>query len=332
MVLKKRLLALALVGAMVCGSSITALAEDINGATGAGATTGHLDTDVVQEVLPTSSVDGKFAFTIDPENILASADFFTDGTTAVGSTFKNDDLVYFPQATSGAYASSSQAVNIAAKNYIAADVSVNAKLGAAPTGKTLIPMAASEEERAAATEATLLLTVKVGTKTGAIVPGENGVTVTDTIAAQNAKFDTKWDADASEYKVVPKSDATFTGLDVQLIGKMKGGTVASTVVAPTVTLTWTVAKHNDAPTASATSIADNGSVDITLPTGITISEIQKTKADGTYNTLPTEFYTLTDITGGKKLTLKDVKATYAAATKIKVVFSTGDPIILDVTE
>ncbi len=89
---------------------------------------------------------------------------------------------------------------------------------------------------------------------------------------------------------------------------------------------------NAAPTVSAESIVAGGEgVEIHLPAGVTISEIQKKKSDGTYNTLPTDLYTLEDIDGGKKLTVKaSIKTQFAAATSIKIVFSSGDPITLDV--
>lgn len=86
------------------------------------------------------------------------------------------------------------------------------------------------------------------------------------------------------------------------------------------------------PTASVSSVAaTGGDVTITLPAGITITGIEKLKGDGSYNTLPEDHYTLTDVEGGKKLTVKaSLKQTYAAANSIKVVFSKGDPIIIDI--
>ncbi len=86
------------------------------------------------------------------------------------------------------------------------------------------------------------------------------------------------------------------------------------------------------PSVSANTVAVGGSVDITLPEGVTITAVQKTKADGTYNAIPEDYYTLEDITGGKKLTIADnYLATYAAGTSVKIVFSEGDPITITVT-
>lgn len=332
MVLKKRLLALTLVGAMVLGSSITAFAEDATSATGTGVNTGHLNTEIVTAVLPTSeSVATIFNFTIDPEDILASADKFTDGTTAAGAAFKNADLVYFKQANGAekTYASSSQTVKVSAQNYIDADVSVAATIAAPAEGKTIIPMAESAEAFAEATEATLLLQLKVGDSTGVIT--KDGATVTDTIDAQPTKFDTTYDGAGKPYKLVAKDNQTWDGKDVQLIGKVKKGTVTDAIVAPNVTLTWTVAKHNDAPTASATSITPTSDVTFTIPSGVTITSVTKKKGDGTFNTLPEAYYTLTDVSGGKKLSITaSLLSDFVAATQIKVTFSDQTVITLSV--
>ena len=264
MVLKKKVLALVLIGVMVCGSSITALADDpVTGATGAGTNTGHLDTDIYDMILPTSSVDGLFAFTIDPENILANADKYTDNV-ALGDNFTaNEDLVYFPQATTGAYGSTSQAVGIKAKNYVAADVSVAVAVGSAPEGKTIIPLVASEEALEAATTPSLLLTLMVGGKSGAIVTA--GANVSDTILGQPEKFDTVYDNTAKEYKLQAKTTEglAWNGVDVKLKGKVKGGTITNTVVAPTVTLTWSIAKHVG-PTLAQTSYTKPASGDLEI--------------------------------------------------------------------
>ncbi|MCR4651625.1 MAG: InlB B-repeat-containing protein [Lachnospiraceae bacterium] len=100
----------------------------------------------------------------------------------------------------------------------------------------------------------------------------------------------------------------------------------------TVYAKWTATAIITEPTASAESVSVGGSVNILLPEGVTITGIDKKKTDGTFNALPETYYTLEDIEGGKKLTLDDdVLTTYASATIIKVNFSEGDPISLNVT-
>jgi len=87
-----------------------------------------------------------------------------------------------------------------------------------------------------------------------------------------------------------------------------------------------------APTVSANTVVVGGSIDILLPEGVTISAIEKTKADGSFNTMPADKYTLEDITNGKRLTIDSgYLAQYAAGTTIKLTFSEGDPITITVT-
>ncbi len=310
MKLGKKMMALTMAGVMVLGSTMTVMGEDASSATGAGTNTGHLDTDVVVAVLPTSdSVANIFDFTIDPEDILAKADTFTDGSTTAGASFANDDLVYFKQLDS-TYASTSQAVKIAAKNYVAADISVEVEVAAAAEGKTTIPLVADETALNAATSPALLLNLTVGTKTGAIT--SDGVKVTDKLAAQDSNFEIKRQSDGS-YKVEPKSAVNdWSGLDVQLSGKVKGGTVDSTIAAPNLTLTWTVAKHVDAYVSSTTLSVGGESVTLSLPDEVTISSVILNKGDGSTVTLAAgNTYTLS----GTTLAIKEaIVSSYSGAT------------------
>lgn len=291
----KKVVAVTMAAAMVLGSNVVVFADDATGADGDGVNTGHLNTNVVEAVLPTTTaVADVFDFTIDPEDILSKADKFTDGTTAAGASFANEDLVYFKQKTGAtkAYDSTSQAVSIQAKNYVAADVSVSVTVAEAADGKTTIPLVEDEDALDDATEPSLLLTLKVGTKTAAIT--EDGATVADTIAAQNAKFDVKRQSDGS-YKVEPKTDSgiEWSGKDVQLSGKVKGGDVDSTIAAPNVSLTWTVAAHVDSYLSGTTLTASNRSLTMSLPEGVSIASVVLTHADGSAPITLTDQYTAT---------------------------------------
>ncbi len=85
-------------------------------------------------------------------------------------------------------------------------------------------------------------------------------------------------------------------------------------------------------TTTAAAITPGGAaVEITIPAGITVSKVEKTKSDGTFNDLPAEYFTWEDTTGGKKLTLKaSFTSTFGTGKKIKISFSSGNPIVLDV--
>ncbi|MBE5843394.1 MAG: hypothetical protein E7302_04325 [Butyrivibrio sp.] len=311
----KKFLAITMAVTMMVGSSLTAFAADANGATGTGTNTGHLDTDVYTAVLPTdTAIADFFNFTIDPENILATADKFTDGSTAAGADFANKDLVYFKQASGAtkAYASTSQAAEVGAKNYADVDVSVEATIGAAADGKTIIPMVSTADELTAATTPSLFLQLKVGTKTVPVTA--TGASTVEKITGQPTNFDTKYDSASGGYKLAEKESVTWTNntAGVQLIGKVKGGEVATNVVAPIVTLTWSVGLHSDSYLSeSSVAAGADRELTMTLPDGVTVTGMTITKTAGTTATGTSGTHY---VVSGNKLTLKNVAATWASVT------------------
>jgi len=327
----KRFLAVTMAVTMVAGSSLTAFAADAEGATGTGTNTGHLDTDIFTIVYPTDTeIEGFFDFTIDPENILSSADKFTDGATAAGENFANEDLVYFKQAADAekAYASSSQAAQVGAKNYTDVDVTAVASIGDADEGKTIIPMVSSAEELEAATTPSLFLQLKVGGATAAI-SAESGATVVDTIDGQPDNFSPVYDTENDNYKLKEKEDTEWENntAGVQLIGKVKGGTIDADVVAPTVTLTWEVTKHVDSYVSSTTISGTNNSVTLTAPEGVTVSKVQCKAADGdSYADLPAARYTVTD----GSITFVSATVNAFAGGTFKIVFSDNHEDVLNI--
>lgn len=190
----------------------------------------------------------------------------------------------------------------------------------------------------AVTDPQLYLGLKVGSED--VVAIEAGKTVSKevTIAGKDSNFETT--VKDGQYVYGEVSSASGWNTTTFSITGAASKASAKDVNVPDLTVTWSWTDPEAGPeaplvpTASATSIAGvGGTVDITYPAGVTISAIQKVKADGvTYNELPAELYTLTDITNGKQLTLTDLPTAYPSATKIKIVFSEGDPIVLSVTK
>ena len=81
--------------------------------------------------------------------------------------------------------------------------------------------------------------------------------------------------------------------------------------------------------ASTYSLVGDGSVDITLPEGVTIKEVQRCKSDGTtFTAIGTTYYSLTDKDAyTKTLTLNGFAETYATCNSIKILFNGTDDII-----
>jgi len=348
----KKILAAALAATMVFGSSLTAFAEDpvtSGGSDGAGASEGHLEKEVLNVVLPTVP-DGStpFNYTMDPERLIRE----TEGAKyAEGTTFpeaEGDTGVYF-QTAEKTYANKSNVLQ--AINKSSCDVKLSVKVNTTQKSDKDIALATSST---VATEGTpnLYLGLVVGSTKTTVKAEEQ--TVDKVIAGTPGNFETTVvtnDSGVKSYAYKEKADAsTWKAMNISMEGAVSNLAIAADATAPTVNVTWAYEKattgtaaedavdYSTAPagpteaSASATSVAVGGSVNITLPEGVTISEIQKKKTDGTFNTLPTDYYTLEDITNGKKLTIKaNMLTTYTSATKIKVVLSEGDPISLDVT-
>lgn len=348
----KKILAAALAATMVFGSSISVFADDpvTSGSTdGAGASEGHLEKEVLNVVLPTVP-DGStpFNYTMDPERLIRE----TEGAKyAEGTTFpeaEGDTGVYF-QTAEKTYANKSNVLQ--AINKSSCDVKLSVKVNTTQKSDKDIALATSST---VATEGTpnLYLGLVVGSTKTTVKAEEQ--TVDKVIAGTPGNFETTVvtnDSGVKSYAYKEKADAsTWKAMNISMEGAVSNLAIAADATAPTVNVTWAYEKattgtaaedavdYSTAPagpteaSASATSVAVGGSVNITLPEGVTISEIQKKKTDGTFNTLPTDYYTLEDITNGKKLTIKaNMLTTYTSATKIKVVLSEGDPISLDVT-
>lgn len=344
----KKILAAALAATMVFGSSISVFADDpvTSGNTeGAGTSEGHVVKEVLNvdlPVIPTGSTP--FAYTMDPERLIqeTAAAKYAEGTDFPDKA--NDTGVYFLTGKNK-YENTSNKVQAVNKSSCAIKLTVKVK-ATQKTDKD-IALATSSTVASGEDDPNLYLGLVVGTSKTTVTAEEQ--TVDKIVPGVLANFETA--VVDGEYVYQEKAETTpWKAMDISMEGAVSNLAIADDTTAPTVNVTWSYEKaaadataSEDAvnatapagPTeasASATSVAVGGSVNITLPEGVTISEIQKKKTDGTFNTLPTDYYTLEDITNGKKLTIKaNMLTTYTSATKIKVVLSEGDPISLDVT-
>lgn len=350
----KKILAAALAATMVFGSSLTAFAEDpvtSGGSDGAGASEGHLEKEVLNVVLPTVP-DGStpFNYTMDPERLIRE----TEGAKyAEGTTFpeaEGDTGVYF-QTAEKTYANKSNVLQAINKSSCDVKLSVTVK-----TTQNTAKDIALATTSAVATEGTpnLYLGLAVGTTKTPVTASAQ--TVDKVIAGTPGNFETTVvtnDSGVKSYAYQEKADATtWKAMNISMEGAVSNLAIAADATAPTVNVTWAYAKattedgtaaedavdYSTAPaapteaSASANSVVVGGNVNILLPEGVTITGLQKKKADGTYNTLPAEYYTLEDITNGKKLTIEsNLLTNLPAATSIKVMLSEGDPITLSVT-
>lgn len=168
----------------------------------------------------------------------------SDGTTA--GTLANGDTVTVSGAVaagSGSYSNSSDPVKFEGKNSVDVDVTVAATVAA---GSNDIVLVEDEEALAAATTPALLMTMKVGANSKAIIPA--GTSAKTKIAGVADNFEVTVDS-SNNYKYAAKSSPVkaWDATSLQLVGKTNQKDVSdATLTVPTITLTWTITKADPA--------------------------------------------------------------------------------------
>lgn len=338
----KRFAALTMAATMAVGSGLTAMAAETadtpasgtGGATGTGDYEGYVEeTSVFTVDVPTdaSSTQG-FDFFVDPNNLLSQTGYASKGGQS--SEFDTNSTLFFTRTIDSTvttkYGKDSDSITFTNKSSYDVDVEVSATV----TGADGIILGAVGDDT---TDPTISLALVSGSDTQTITA--DGAKLTGTIAGVDSNFEIKWNSTDSKYEYGLKADVdndTWQTYSFNLTGACGGTwTAAQAEIEPTVNLTWKVTDPKATPsgaTTTATSITAGGAaVKITIPDGVTITTVEKTKADGSYNALPAEHFTWDDADGGKNLTLKtSFKSQFGTGKKIKISFSTGDPIILDV--
>lgn len=348
----KRFAVLAMAATMAVGSGLTAMAAETadtpapgtGGATGTGDYEGYVEeTSVFTVDVPTdaSSTQG-FNFFVDPNNLLSQTNYARI-SGAAAADFESGATLFFtrtPNATATPavvkYGKDSEKITLTNKS----SYEVNVEVSATVTGADKFTLGEiSTDTDNPTTDPTISLAIVSGDESAPVTA--DGGTLTGKIEGVKDNFSIQWDASENKYKFAEKKSDDATRKDwktysFNLTGACGGDWTADQAeVEPKVELTWKVTDPKATPagaTTTATSITAGGAaVKITIPDGVTITTVEKTKADGSYNALPAEHFTWDDADGGKNLTLKtSFKSQFGTGKKIKISFSTGDPIILDV--
>ena len=353
----KKLIACVLAATLVLGSTTVVFGAENSqtGSLGGGADLeGVVNREVFSVEAPTvaylpDATGSVYNFILDPEGLIEE----TEEGNYAGADFVTYGSMYF-QTGATEYNVKSQEATVTNKSSVDVTVTLNATV-TVPASNAAVTFDADGVW--AATDTSLGIYLAIEGKdvnndyvTGAAIVANGGAVTTD--LASYGAYKVIATNDGYEYAIDPdlEDSATADTYTFWLTGACNTNADWSgydTTANPSIELVWTVEVKGaegeagtesgdqgvSVPTVSATSIKNNGgSVNITCPDGVTITQIQKVKKDGTFNELPDTYYTLTSITGGQKLTLKDVFEQYPVATKIKVIFSEGDPIELTVTE
>lgn len=286
----KKFIAIGASAAMLLGSAIPAFAESGAGTTGGvegtGTSTGHLDKSYIEASVPTqATVDAMFSFYVDPEDIFGQGGKLNDSAVT-----KVNDLVYFPAATAGQYAATSQNLELDIKNYVDAQIVVNATIDADTAGLIeLVDTAEGISTTEAADAAALYLALKVGSETAVPITAE-GATSTAAIAGQPDNFEIT--GAVGSFTATPKSSAsTWSKVAISLSGKAQLVNDATGIVAPKVTLAYEISIPDGdvAPSIATTSYTYTAGepieVEFSLGSGdlaaTGITSITSVKKDGT---------------------------------------------------
>ncbi|HCT91789.1 MAG TPA: hypothetical protein DF613_10505 [Lachnospiraceae bacterium] len=185
-----------------------------------------------------------------------------DDNSGAAVTPAEGDTVTVSGATAGSgatYSNSSQAVEFKGQNSVDVDVTVVAAVEASAANANDITLVADDAALAASTTPALLMTLKVGTEEAKAITTSAGATAKAKIDGVPENFETVANANKFEYKVKSNADATkWKSATVQLSGKtnkVKVPTGDDAMTAPKIKLTWTVAKHQEAPAGPTLSNA-----------------------------------------------------------------------------
>ncbi len=314
----KKFVAAALAATMVIGGSVTAFATTTTtegSQDGAGTSEGHVDKNVVDVVLPTTTAT-TFAYTMDPERLITatSAARFDEGTVF---PTQDDTGVYFLTAEK-TYANTSNTVQVINKGAVEQKVTIKAKLTAGAKDIAVLSAAPAAD----ATTAGLYLTAKVANVTKALSTSDAEWYLK--LPGNDNNYEVAYDTTQTKYVYKKKTSglAAWKAADISVTGAVTNGiAVESDTTAPQITVSWkfeNVPAQNDsttyessptftdfsdtpaAPANAAPSIAttsyqytagQNVEVTVSLGTGnlaaTGVTSVTFTNDSGTVTTLPT---------------------------------------------
>lgn len=236
----KKVLAAVLAGTMVLGMGMTAFAaDDTSGSsTGAGDFEGHVDQNKVLVQLPTNVASATFAYTLDPEGLIAA----TEGAKDTTAKFESTTGVYFLSGEK-TYTADSAKLKVVNKGTADADVSVQAETD----GGNGVTMASSNTFTGDAAE--LYLGLKVADKEAAAVQAKGATTPTKvTVGLKGSPDNYEIQYADGAYKFAEKAnvpETAWNSFEFGLTGacNQKGDFSGENLAAPSVEVTWSYAER-----------------------------------------------------------------------------------------
>ena len=303
----KKIAAIILTGTMVMGSSVAVFAETETGAkssNGTAASTGHIDTEIVNVVYPIEVANTTFSYIMDSERLVRATSKYKSASVTLTPSEEDDTGVYFLTAEN-TYGNTSKALEVTNKSSV--DVDVTAKVVATvEEGKTMVDLADSADVSDTALE--LYLGLKVGDTETAVTDDENGVTATASVEGYADNYVITSESNGSYTYAMKASpdDTKWSKTTISLTGAVSAVSNDDELVGPNVAVTWSAAKKatDAAPSIANTAYTVDGTedVDIALNLGAgslaatNISGITFTSTSGDTKTLGTTSYSVSGTT------------------------------------
>ena len=233
MVNLKKVLAVVLSTTMVVGASFTVFAAENEGSqTGAGSSEGHVDREIVDVILPTTTAT-TFAYTMDPERLISATEAAKYGEDVVFPEADDDTAVYF-LAGEKTYANTSSKVQVVNKGAVAQALTVTAKLtaGSAKDIAILEEAPTGDEE-----DASLYLAAKVAGVEQAL--STTGATWLINLTGNDSNYEIAYANNKYVYQKKTSGLSAWKAVDILVTGAVTEDiAIAEDTTAPTVTLTW----------------------------------------------------------------------------------------------
>ncbi len=329
----KKLVALVLATTVFfCNSALVFAATEETGDAVEGVSTyegDKIEKDTISLTLPTISA-GTYDYIADPNNLLSAKDARIAAEKITGG---NEGILF--QYKAGEYGKDSEEIEVESKSAVAVDVSVKLEVKGTYEG-----VVGFNDDKAAFTEDNknkemyLAVVNNSGAEPDAkaIKSGETSVINTATVEGVPANFELTYADSKYSYKEIA-NPADYNTAKFKLTGALNKNAEWTGVAEqglPTIQVTWSYAKHSDAPTSylSAAAVsASSNSINVTLPTGVTVTSVELTKSNGTkVNLVSGTSYTVS----GSTYTFPANNLTNWAGGTIKFTYSDEHTDVIDI--
>lgn len=334
--MKKRLLALVLVGVMAFGSSLSVFAapgdpvtdpaDAHDEETGEGRVEDVVGSDVFSVVLPVTDAD-TFKFIMDPQDLIQTTDAAAYAGLAKGD-FTGGKLLYFENhsAVGGAatgYSNESDSVKAINQGSVDVDVTVEAKL-------TDLGDIAFADDTTVADATVPSLYIGLVDADGTTPLTDESQSILSKVDGTPGNFEIVYDSGAYKYQEVG-SPGAYNEYEFHLEGQInaldKADWAAVKTATPKVKLVWTIAVHEDVDLTATVSASSSGDgtkwwyAPAAAVTSITSVVVYNTETGDKLGTLSSSD-SMISASGNVQVLKSAVESVKGGATKLSVVVTT----------